>query len=103
MDGNIVTLKLSEAQRTALLKHQQEFFDPNVAGLLFSAEKKDDTCEIYLTEDQLESLYDDLCRIATNSKNQKTQAEVDDLCLYLENYMPDFEQEEEEEWNDYGD
>lgn len=97
MDEKTITLKLSEAQRSAFLEYQQDLFDPDIARLLSLALKKDDTYEIYLTEDQLEFLHDDLCRIANHSKNRKTQAEVDELCNCLEDYMPDFEEEDEEE------
>ena len=97
MDEKPITVKLSEAQRNLLLEHQKEFADPELARLCSIAFKKDNTYKIHLTEEQLEDLCGEFFAIANHNENRKVQDKLDELADYLENYMPDFSDDGDEE------
>ena len=101
MDEKIIVVKLSEAQRNLLLKHQTEFAEPEVVSLFSIALKKDDTYEIHLTVEQLEELCDEVSAIANHKKNRKAQDKLDDLADYIDGYIPDPDEEFREEYSKY--
>ena len=101
MDDKIITLKLSEAQRGLLLKHQTEFADPELVRLFSIVLKKDDTYEIHLTVEQLEELCDEVSAIANHKKNRKAQNKLDELVDYIDGYIPDPEEEFREEYSKF--
>ena len=101
MDEKIITLKLSQAQRNLLLKHQTEFADPELLALCSISLKKDDTYEINLTVEQLGDLSNELCGIANHQKNRKEQDKLDELSDYVDSYIPDPDEEFREEYSKY--
>ena len=102
-----IAIRLSESQRNLLLQYQVEFFDLDLSRVLSLALKKEDGYEIYLTNDQVNDLHGELCAVSNHTKNSKAQRDLDKLCDHIEEYIPDFniddEGEEEYEWDDYED
>ena len=97
MDENRITLRLSEEQRSALVKYQKASLDPDLARLLCLSLKKGDTYEFYLTEEQLEELHYGICTMMSEETNHRVLDEMQDLCNCLEDHMPGFTDEEEDE------
>ena len=91
-----ITLRLSKDQRDLLLKHQDDFFDLDIARIFSLAVKKNNFYEYHLTDAQLEFLHDDLCRIANHTKNRTIQRALDKLWKYLEECMIKLDEEEQD-------
>lgn len=92
-----IAIPLSESQRNSLLQYQVEFFDLDLSRVLSLALKKEDGYEIYLTNDQVIDLHGELSAVANHKKNRKIQRELDKLCDHFEEYISDFDLDDEGE------
>ena len=90
-----IAVPLSKSQRDLLIEHQTEFSDLDLTRVLSLALKKDNGYEIYLTNDQLNDLGEELCAISNYTKTQKAQRKLDKLCDHIEEYIPDFDLDDE--------
>jgi len=80
---NIIPLALTAQQRNLLLKYSHLILNEEITQLLTIALKKEDTYEIYMTEEQLEDLSDNLCAILYDEKDTQLQSDLDELEEYI--------------------
>lgn len=85
-----ITIPLSAKQRDLLLKYQSYFADHDLFRLISIAVKKDKTYEIYMDEQQLEDLLDQISGLCNHEEDEKLQGDLDDLCEYMGCFYDEF-------------
>jgi hypothetical protein len=90
-EKNIIIL--TPAQRDLLLKYEPYFADPDLFRQISVAVKKGNKYEIFLTENQLEDLLDQISELSNHEENEKMQEKLDDLG----DYLSEFRDEDDEE------
>ena len=78
-----IPLTLTTQQRNLLLKYIHLILNEEITQLITIALKKEDTYEIYMTEEQLEDLSDNLCSILYDEKDTQLQSDLDELEEYI--------------------
>lgn len=91
MEDKIV-IPLSAAQRELLLKYEPYFVDPDLFRLISVAVKKGKHYEIYLDEDQLGDLLDQISEWIEEIEDRVMQDKLDALCDYLSGCYDQFEE-----------
>jgi len=97
-----LTISLSKEQRDLLLKYKSYFDDHELFRLISTAVKKGKNYEIYLVEEQLRDLLDQISELSNNEDDEVLESRLYDLCNYLSGFYDEFgEYEEEDEVEDY--
>jgi len=88
-----VSISLMPVQRDLLLKYESDFVDSALFRLISVSIKKGNTYEIYLHENQLEELLNQIFELSKHEKNEKLVYKLDDL----HDYLSEFYDEDDEE------
>jgi len=96
-----ISIILMPVQRELLLKYEPYFADPDLFRLISVAGKKGNKYEIWLTEDQLGNLLDQITDCQSQEKNEKIQEHLEDLWGYFESCFDLFQEDEGEDDIDY--
>ena len=90
-----ITISLSASQRNLLLKYKSNFADHQLFRLISVALKKGKNYEIFLDEDQLEELLNQIIELSGHENDEKLQLQLDDLCNYLEDFYDEFGEDDD--------
>ncbi len=96
-----ITIILTEEQRDLLIEYEPYFVDDKVFKLISIAIKKENKYEIYLDEEELEELIDQVAELANNEKDEVLKYQLDDICDFLEDVSDDLQDSEDDEDSDY--
>ena len=97
-----ITIPLSVSQRDLLLKYEPYFTDHDLCRLISVAIKKGKNYEIYMDEQELEDLLDQVSALYNHEKDEKMQEKIDHVCNYLEDFYDEFEGEgEDDDYSEY--
>lgn len=86
-----LAITLSAAQRNLLLEYEPYLVDIDLFRLVSVAIKKGDTYEIYLDDEQLDDLLEQVSEAANDEEDEQKQEALDDLYDYLLSYHVGFE------------
>ena len=92
-----IAITLSKKQRDLLLKYESYFDDHELFRTISIAVKKGKNCEIYLDEEQLEDLCDQIFNISDNQEDEKIEFQLNELCDYLEDCCNELGEHEDED------
>ena len=99
---NKTTIPLSKKQRDLLLKYESYFTDLGLFRLISIAVKKGKNYEIYLDDEQMEDLCDQIFTISDNEEDEEFEFQLDDLHDYLEDCCKEFGDYDDEDDDDSG-
>ena len=94
------TISLSKKQRDLLLKYESYFTDLELFRLISIAVKKGKNYEIYLDEEQMEDLCDQIFTISDNEEDEEFEFELNNLHDYLEDCCEEFGDYDDEDEED---
>ena len=94
-----ITIPLSATQRDLLLEYESYFADHALFRLISVALKKGKNYEIYLDQEELEDLLDQVSDLCNMEEDEKLQDKLYDLCDHLEDFYDDSEDEDYSEYS----
>ena len=92
-----ITISLSKKQRDLLLKYEPYFSDHELFKLISIAVTKGKDYEIYLDEEQIGNLLDQITDFQNQEENEKMHEQLEDLWEYLEPCFDLFPEEEDDD------
>ncbi len=99
MDDKL-TISLSSEQRDLLLKYESSFNDNELFRSISIAVKKGKNYEIYLEEEDIQGLLNQLTQLSYNEKDEEIEYQLDELGDYLMNLREDLE-DEDDDYSEY--
>jgi predicted nucleotidyltransferase component of viral defense system len=94
-----LAISLSPAQRDLLLKYESSFNDNELFRSISITVKKGKNYEIYLEEEHIQSLLNQLAQLSYNEKDEEFEHQLDKLGDYLVNLMEDLEEDDYSEYS----
>ena len=90
-----ITIPLSPKQRDLLLKYESHFTDRQLFRLISIAVKKGESYEIYLNEQCLQLLVNQIAQFSYHEKDEELDSQLDVLSDYLMNIYDDSDDDED--------